>query len=76
MVIAHLGFAACVIGVVATSQYSVENDLRMNPGDSRELAGYEFRFIDVVKVRGPNFLADEAHFVDEEMLTPWLEPAC
>ena len=62
MVIAHLGFAACVIGIVATSQYSVEHDLKMEPGDSRELAGYEFRFIEVAQVRGPNFVADEARF--------------
>jgi cytochrome c-type biogenesis protein CcmF len=62
MVIAHLGFAACVVGIVATSQYSVEHDLKMDPGDSRELAGYEFRFIEVAQVRGPNFVADEARF--------------
>ncbi len=62
MVIAHLGFAACIIGIVATSQYSVEHDLKMDPGDARELAGYEFRFIEVVQVRGPNFVADEARF--------------
>lgn len=60
MVIAHLGFAACVTGVVATSQYSVERDLKMSPGDTRELAGYEFRFVEVVPVRGPNFVAEEA----------------
>ena len=62
MVVAHLGFAACVIGIVATSQYSVEHDLKMNPGDTRELAGYEFRFVEVAQVRGPNFVADEARF--------------
>jgi cytochrome c-type biogenesis protein CcmF len=47
---------------VATSQYSVENDLKMNPGDTRELSGYEFRFIAVEQVRGPNYIADEARF--------------
>ena len=62
MVIAHLGFAACVTGVVATSQYSVEHDLKMRPGDVRDLAGYDFRFIDVMQVRGPNFVAEEARF--------------
>ena len=60
MLIAHLGFAACVTGIVATSQYSVEHDLKMSPGDSRELAGYEFRFVAVAQVKGPNFVADEA----------------
>jgi cytochrome c-type biogenesis protein CcmF len=62
MIIAHLGFAACVIGIVATSQYSIEHDLKMDPGDSRELAGYDFRFIEVAEVRGPNFVAEEARF--------------
>ena len=62
MVIAHLGFAICVVGVVATSQYSQEHDLKMSPGDSRTLADYEFRFVEVAPVRGPNFVADEARF--------------
>ena len=62
MVIAHLGFAICVVGVVATSQYSQEHDLKMSPGDRRTLADYEFRFVEVAPVRGPNFVADEARF--------------
>ncbi len=62
MFVAHLGFAACVIGVVATSQYNIEHDLKMSPGDTEVLAGYEFRFVELVPVRGPNFVADEARF--------------
>ncbi len=62
MVIAHLGFAAAIIGVVATSQYSVEHDLKMAPGDSEEVAGYNFRLLDIKGQQGPNFVADEAHF--------------
>jgi len=62
MVIAHVGFAASVIGIVATSQYSIEHDLKMSPGDARELAGYDFRFVEVAQVKGPNFIADEARF--------------
>jgi cytochrome c-type biogenesis protein CcmF len=61
MVCAHLGFAACVTGVVATSQYSLERDLKMSPGDTEVLAGYEFRFDELTPVRGPNFVADQAH---------------
>jgi cytochrome c-type biogenesis protein CcmF len=60
MLVAHLGFAVSVIGIVATSQYAVEHDLKMSPGDVRELAGYEFRFIEVAQVRGPNYVADQA----------------
>jgi cytochrome c-type biogenesis protein CcmF len=62
MLTAHLGFAACVIGIVATSQYSIEHDLKMSPGDHEVLAGYEFRFTELASVRGPNFVADEARF--------------
>ena len=62
MVLAHAGFAAVVVGVVATSQYSIERDLRMAPGDSETLAGYRFDFVDTRRVTGPNYLADAARF--------------
>ena len=72
MFMAHTGFAACIIGVVATSQYNVEHDLKMSPGDIQVVAGYEFKFLEVASVRGPNFVADEARFEvtrDGELLT-------
>ena len=59
MMMAHLGFAACVVGVCLTSQYSVERDLRMVPGDSLELAGYHFHFFGTRQVMGPNYRGDE-----------------
>ena len=62
MVAAHTGFAACITGIVVTSQYTIEHDLKMQPGDSRTLAGYEFRFLEVASVKGPNYVADEARF--------------
>jgi len=58
--VAHLGFAVAVIGVVLSSQYAVERDVRMSPGDSHEIAGYRFEFTELARVRGPNFVADEA----------------
>ena len=45
-----------------TSQHAIEHDLKMQPGDTRTLAGYEFRFRELAAVRGPNFVADEARF--------------
>ncbi|MEM8562921.1 MAG: heme lyase CcmF/NrfE family subunit [Pseudomonadota bacterium] len=62
MFIAHLGFAACIVGVVATSQYSVEHDLKMYPGQTEVVAGYEFTLVEIVPVAGPNYVADEARF--------------
>ena len=62
MVIAHIGFAACLIGIVVVSQFALEKDLKMQPGDTQEVAGYEFHFRELAQVRGPNFVADEARF--------------
>ena len=62
MQLAHLGFAMCVIGAVLTTQYAQELDLKMSPGESKELAGHVFRFESLEQVRGPNYLADEAVF--------------
>ena len=62
MLVAHLGFAAAVLGVVLTSQFAIERDIKMSPGERETLAGYEFRFLEVEGVRGPNYVADEARF--------------
>jgi len=60
MFLAHVGFIVSLLGVVVASQYSIEHDLKMSPGDIEPLAGYEFEFVERVRVRGPNFIADEA----------------
>ena len=62
MVLAHIGFAMAVVGVVATSHYSIERDLKMEPGQVEILTGYQFTFDEVGPVRGPNYVADEARF--------------
>ena len=62
MLVAHAGFAISMVGIVVTSQFAIEYDLKMHPGDTRELAGYEFRFVEVASIEGPNFHADEARF--------------
>ncbi len=60
MVMGHLGLAVFVVGVTITSTYHIEKDIRMVPGESYDVAGYEFRFQGVKKRQGPNYLADEA----------------
>ena len=62
MMLAHAGIAVAILGVVVTITYSEGRDVRMNPGDSIALAGYDFAFEGVQKVRGPNYLADQAEF--------------
>jgi cytochrome c-type biogenesis protein CcmF len=47
---------------VLTTQYTVERDIRMMPGETYTIAPYEYRFDSLAKVRGPNYVADEARF--------------
>ncbi|WP_102795915.1 heme lyase CcmF/NrfE family subunit [Bowmanella denitrificans] len=55
MVLGHLGFAATIMGIAMVTSYSVERDVRMSPGEQIELQGYEFRFLGVEALTGPNY---------------------
>ncbi len=57
MLCAHIGIAVCALGVGLSSVYDVQKDLRMLPGDSQEVAGYEFRFDRLDNIQGPNYTA-------------------
>ena len=57
MLIAHLGVAVFVVGVTLVKGYEVETDVRMEVGDSSQLAGYAFRLVAIDEVKGPNYLA-------------------
>jgi cytochrome c-type biogenesis protein CcmF len=58
MQLAHIGIAVCALGVVLSSQYSAERDLRLAPGESTELGGYQFVFEGARHFQGPNFTSD------------------
>ena len=58
MQVAHLGIAVCALGVVLSSHDSAQRDLRMAPGDSVALGGYEFIFHGAEQHRGPNFTSE------------------
>ena len=60
MSVAHLGLGLFVIGVTVVSAFGVESDRALSPGDSVEVAGYEFAMKDLRNVQGPNFSAIEA----------------
>jgi cytochrome c-type biogenesis protein CcmF len=59
MILAHLGVACFVAGVTVVMSFSIEKDLRMEPGQRYEMAGYEFQFLGTRRVQGPNYAADE-----------------
>ncbi|MEO5770744.1 MAG: cytochrome c-type biogenesis CcmF C-terminal domain-containing protein, partial [Burkholderiaceae bacterium] len=56
MMLAHLGIAAFAFGVSMVNTYGIERDLKMDVGDTTELAGYVFTFRGVADVPGPNYV--------------------
>jgi len=55
MVIAHLGIAVFTLGVTIVKGYESETAVRMMPGDVAHLAGYDFTFVGVDEIQGPNY---------------------
>jgi len=60
MLVAHIGVAVFVVGVTLVKGYGQEKDVRMDVGETVELAGYVFRFGGVREVQGPNYTAARA----------------
>jgi cytochrome c-type biogenesis protein CcmF len=58
MVIAHLGIAVFTIGVTVVKGFESETAVRMQPGDVAHLAGFDFKFIGVDEIQGPNYTAN------------------
>ena len=59
MLLAHLGVAVFVTGVLLSESLSVTHDVRLAPGQSEAIAGYVYRFDGVHRATGPNWHADQ-----------------
>jgi cytochrome c-type biogenesis protein CcmF len=60
MCIAHFGVGMFAIGASGVESYKIEKDVALKPGGSFAIAGYDFRFVSAMNVRGPNYDAVEA----------------
>ncbi len=73
MILAHIGVAVMIVGVVITSYYSVEKDLRMTVGDVQEIGGYRFEMLSSQDSSKENYQATMVTFDvyngDEKILT-------
>jgi cytochrome c-type biogenesis protein CcmF len=63
MILAHFGVGLFLVGASLTNPVSSEKHLRMEPGDTFDLAGYTFVFEGTRGIRGPNYVADEGEFI-------------
>ncbi len=62
MIMAHAGVGVFIIGVAMVESATYERDVRLTPQESVSVAGYDFTLLEVVSVKGPNWIADEARF--------------
>jgi cytochrome c-type biogenesis protein CcmF len=60
MAIAHAGVGVFAIGASGVESYKIEKDVALKPGMAYSIAGYDFRFVKAVDVRGPNYDAVQA----------------
>jgi cytochrome c-type biogenesis protein CcmF len=61
MLLAHVGVAVSIVGVTIVTGYQAEKDLRVDVGDTVNVAGYDFRFTGAKEIGGPNYLAARAN---------------
>ncbi len=62
MVIAHCGVAATVIGIAVSTNYGIQDDVRLAPGNKVNLAGYFIEFISQSPLNGPNYTGTQTEF--------------
>ncbi|MFV2031888.1 MAG: heme lyase CcmF/NrfE family subunit [Gammaproteobacteria bacterium] len=62
MLLGHLGIALFIAGITLTSLYTVEKDVRMAPGDTYEVAGYQFLFNGTRELKVDNYVATRGSF--------------
>ncbi len=76
MQLGHIGIAVFVIGVTMVGAYQEEKDVRMAPGDTVSVGGYQIRLKGVGPAKGPNYQAMRGafelgrHGKTEEVLYP------
>jgi cytochrome c-type biogenesis protein CcmF len=60
MLLAHLGVSVFIVGVTIVSGFQSESDVRMEPGDTATVAGYQVRLDRIEDIQGPNYQASRA----------------
>jgi len=62
MVFGHLGLAITMAGATVASNYGIERDVRMSPGDTAMVGDYRVAFAEIGNRRGQNFTAEYGRF--------------
>jgi cytochrome c-type biogenesis protein CcmF len=65
-IIAHIGVAVFIIGVVVSNTFSIEKDVRMAPNEPVLLGEYRFIFEGTTQEIGPNYTAEAGTVIIEK----------
>ncbi|UCH74152.1 MAG: heme lyase CcmF/NrfE family subunit [Rhodospirillales bacterium] len=72
MTVTHIGLAVTIAGITGASLWRTEAIQVMRPGETVEVAGYEFEFATVENLRGPNYFIERGTYIvrhDGELYT-------
>lgn len=62
VILAHLGIAVMVFGIIIVSYYQIEKELRLSPGETVNIADYQILFSKVDRIEGSNYVGYKADF--------------
>ena len=62
MTIAHIGVGMFAIAVSTVSNFKIDKDVALKPGQTFSIAGYDFKFLSTKPVFGPNYEAVQGTF--------------
>lgn len=63
MIVAHIGFGICLLGVCLDTIYDDQRDLRLELGKPAFAGHLEYELVDVSRVRGPNYNGERAEVI-------------
>lgn len=63
MLFAHIGVAVCAIGIILTSSYSIERNMRLTVGEQATLGPYQVQFQALNNIVGANYTGYSGRFV-------------
>lgn len=62
VIFGHVGFAVTALGIIISSTYGLEDDVRMVPGEHTVFAGYDIQFVQETPLMGPNYHGTKSSF--------------
>lgn len=62
MLLAHIGVAVSVIGIAVSSGYGLQDDVKMSPGTTAQMAGLHIKFVKETELTGANYHGSRVQF--------------